>query len=383
MPKHKPDRAASGDVRHVAVVGGGVIGMSIAWRAATAGHRVSLVDAAPASGSSWVAGGMLAPVAEAWPGEEALLELGAASLWRWPSFADELSAAAGLPSGLNRAGTLVVGVDSADRTELATLADYLTGLGRTVHQRSARELRRLEPSLGPQVRAGLEVPGDLAVDNRTALAALREAASRAGVRFVLENAATVRPGKVELAESALDCDVAVIAAGSRSGALHPALHGQIRPVKGEILRLRTRPTALPPPTRTVRGPVHGRPVYLVPRPDGVVVGATQYEAGFDTEVTVAGVRDLIADAERLVPGIGEYELTEAIAGLRPGTEDNLPLLGAVEPGVLVATGHHRNGFLLAPITADAVLAMLRGEAPPAEAVAADPGRVEGGKKCTS
>lgn len=368
---------------HVVVIGGGVIGLSVAWRAASAGHRVQVVDPEPASGASFVAGGMLAPIAEAWPGEEELLELGSASLERWPAFADELSRASGLPSGLRREGTLVVGVDSADRALLDDLADYLARRGRTVTRLSGREARRREPSLGPAVRGGLDVPGDLAVDNRQALAALRAAATAAGVEFVAARAEAVRAGAVELEGSTVDCDVAVIAAGAHSGELHPALRGRIRPVKGEILRLRARSTALPPPSRTVRGPVHGRPVYLVPRDDGgLVLGATQHEVGFDTAVTVGGVRDLIADAEQVLPGIAEYELVEARAGLRPSTDDNLPVLGWLEPGVLAATAHHRGGFLLAPVTADAVLALLRGGEPDALVKAADPSRW-GGQQWTS
>ncbi|RRO17311.1 glycine oxidase ThiO [Saccharopolyspora rhizosphaerae] len=363
---------------HVVVVGGGVVGLSVAWRAAASGYRVSLVDPAPASGASHVAGGMLAPLAEAWPGEEELLELGSASLGRWPEFAEELSQASGSPSGLRTEGTLVIGVDGADREELDNVAGHLARLGRTVTRLTGRELRKLEPALGPSVRGGLEVPGDLAVDNRKALVALRAAAEAAGVEFVAERAEQVRPGAVELAGSTVSCDVVVISAGAHSGSLHPALAQKIRPVKGEILRLRKRATALPPPTRTVRGPVHGRPCYLVPRDDGgVVLGATQHEVGFDTEVTVAGVRDLLADAETVMPGIAEYTLLEATAGLRPSTADNLPVIGWLEPGVLAATGHHRGGFLLTPITADAVLALLRREQPEALIKATDPSRLGG------
>jgi glycine oxidase len=357
---------------HVAVVGGGVIGLSIAWRAAAAGFPVKVIDAAAASGASWVAGGMLAPMAEAWPGEESLLELGTASLRRWPEFAEQLGRDSGCPSGLRPDGTLVVAVDSADRDELDALASYLARFGRAANRLSGRELRRREPSLGPEVRFGLDVPGDLAVDNRAALTALRTAAESVGVEFVRAHARSVREGAVELDESTVDCDVVVIAAGAWSESLHPALRGRLRPVKGEILRVRSRATALPPPKHTVRGPVHGRPVYLVPRPDGLVIGATQYEAGFDTDVRIGGVRELIASAERLVPGITEYELLECAAGLRPTTEDNLPLVGRLEPGVFAATGHYRNGFLLAPVTAEAVLGMLGDEPPPAEIKAADP-----------
>jgi glycine oxidase len=394
----------------VVIVGGGVIGLSCAWRLAGAGLPVTLVDAAPGSGASWVAGGMLAPVTEAWPGEERLLEQGCASLARWPAFAAALAAAAqdaaaldaadaldaealaadapaaDAPAadaldadaldadargaaGLRTEGTVVAAVDAADRAELDALAAHLAGLGREVQALTGRELRRLEPALGPAVRAGLVVPGDLAVDNRRLLGMLLDVlhARQPLVRFVGQHAVAARPGRATLADgSTVDGDVVVLAAGAWSAALHPALRGRLRPVKGEIVRLRARATALPPPTRTVRAVVGGRPVYLVPRDGGrLVLGATQYEAGFDTDVTVAGVRDLLHDAELVVPGIAEYAIEEIAAGLRPATADNLPLVGELEPGVLAATGHGRNGILLAPLTADAVLAMVRGEPPPA------------------
>jgi glycine oxidase len=348
----------------VAVIGGGVIGLSCAWRLADDGVDVTLVDPLPASGASWVAGGMLAPVTEAWPGEERLLELGSRSLLRWPEFAARLSAAAGLDAGLHTGGTIVAAMDSADRAELDGLAAHLRRLGRDVTALPGRELRRLEPSLGPNVRAGLSVPGDLSVDNRALLVALRAAGDR--VKFVAAQAGAARPGAVELVDgSTVDADVVVVAAGAWSAALHPALGDRLRPVKGEIVRLRARPSAPPPPAHTVRALVSGRPVYLVPRRDGrLVLGATQYEAGFDTEVTVGGVRDLLHDAELVMPGLAEYAIEELSAGLRPVTPDNLPVIGELEPGVLAATGHGRNGLLLAPITADAVVALVRGAASP-------------------
>ncbi|WHT19940.1 glycine oxidase ThiO [Crossiella sp. CA-258035] len=360
----------------VVVVGGGVIGLSIAWQLATAGFAVRVVDPAPGTGSSWVAGGMLAPVTEAWPGEEDLLALGAASLRRWPEFAARLHTAAGRDPGLHTAGTLAVGVDAADRDELVRLAEYLTSLGREVRQLSAREVRRLEPSLGPSVRSGLDVPDDLSVDNRLLLAALRAACTATGVEFIAVEVAETLPGKVLLTNgSTVDSDVTVLAAGAWSARLCPRLDGLIRPVKGEILRLRHRHGALRPPARTIRGLVRGKPVYLVPRPDnGLVLGATQYEAGFDTEVVTGGVRDLLRDAEELVPAIAEYALIECAAGLRPGSVDNLPLLGWLEPGLLVAAGHHRNGILLAPVTAEVVLDLVAGKEITPEAQAADPGR---------
>jgi glycine oxidase len=379
----------------LAVVGAGVIGLSCAWVAARDGVAVTVVDPAPASGSSWVAGGMLAPVTEAWPGEEPLLELGSESLLRWPSFAAALASDSGVPAGLRTEGTVVVAAGAGDRAELDELAGFLARLGRDVERVSARELRRLEPAIGPDVRGGLSVPGDLAVDNRTLLAALRSGCERAGVRFVRGAARAVSTGGgpggdlmtgrassgacgvVTLADGGrLTAAEVLVAAGAHSSALHPGLAGLVRPVKGEILRLRHRPGAFPPPARTVRGLVEGRHVYLVPRDDGgLVLGATQYEAGFDTEPTVGGVRDLLRDAERLVPAIAEYTLVESSAGLRPGSPDNLPLIGRLGLGVLVATGHGRNGILLAPITSEAVLALVRGSAVPAVALAADPGRL--------
>ncbi|MFC5286919.1 glycine oxidase ThiO [Actinokineospora guangxiensis] len=346
----------------LAVVGGGVIGLACAWRLAAAGHAVRLIDPEPGRGASWVAGGMLAPVTESWPGEEAALELGSAALERWPSFAEELGV------GLLGAGTLVLAVDPADAAVLAALAGYLAGRGREVERISGRAARRLEPCLGPRVRSGLSVPGDLAVDNRELIGALLRACAAGGVRFLTAPATAVRPGVVELSDpapeapdkSTVECDAVVVAAGARSRDLHPALSGFVRPVKGEILRLRARPGVLPPPTRTVRALVSGRPVYLVPRGDGsLVLGATQHEVGYDTEVTAGGVRDLIADAEVVLPGVGEYALVESAAGLRAGSPDNVPKVGWLEPGVIAATGHHRNGLLLAPTTADAVLELVR------------------------
>jgi glycine oxidase len=366
----------------LAIVGAGVIGLSCAWRAAEAGWAVELVDPAPGSGSSWVAGGMLAPVTEAWPGEEDLLELGADSLGRWPAFAAALAEAAGTPAGLRTEGTVVVAAGAGDRAELDDLAAYLAKVGREVDVLSARELRRLEPAIGPDVRGGLSVPGDLAVDNRVLLAALRAAADRAGVRFVEAGARTVTADGVELADGRrVPADAVLVAAGAHSAALHPVLDGLVRPVKGEILRLRHRPGALVPPSRTVRAVVDGRPVYAVPRDGGgLVIGATQYETGFDTEPTVGGVRDLLRDAERVLPGVAEYALVEVTAGLRPGTPDNLPLIGSLggsagAAGPLVATGHGRNGMLLAPITVAAVLALLAGEPVPAAVLVADPARL--------
>lgn len=320
----------------VTVLGGGVIGLSVAWCAARAGFSVSVRDLGSPHAGSRVAGGMLAPVAEAWHGEETVTAQGVEALALWPAFAESLNV------GLFNNGTITVGTSPGDLADLRRIAGLFNNS--EVELLNNRAIRQLEPALGPAVRGGMLVPGDLAVDNRELLAALRKACLEAGVTF----------------DSTVDGQVTVIAAGAWSGSLHPALKDVIRPVKGEILRLTWRPGSLPPPTHTIRGSVSGRSVYLVPRKDGVVVGATQYEAGFDIDVTVAGVRDLLRDAETVLPGIAEYALTEAAVGFRAGSPDNVPVVRWLEPGVIAATGHHRNGLLLAPHTARLVVELLKG-----------------------
>lgn len=356
-------------------MGGGVIGLSVAWGAAAAGHEVTVFDPAPGRGASWVAGGMLAPVTEAWPGEEAVLELGEESLRRWPEFAKRLEADAVDP-GLSMAGTVVAAGDRADSAQLEILAEYLHRVGRSVEFISGRPLRARVPGLSTSLRSGLVVPGDLAVDNRRLLDALRLACERHGVEFRAENVTQVRPDGVATSGGAHEADAVVIAAGARSGSLHEELAGAIRPLKGEILRLRARRTSLPPPRVTVRAVVERRPIYLVPRDNGeLVVGATQYEAGFDETVGAGGVRELLEYAEHVFPSLSEYELVQAQAGLRSASVDNLPLIGRLPDGVIAASGHYRNGLLLAPVTADAVLALLAGGELPEYAREADPGRL--------
>lgn len=343
-------------MRTLAVVGGGAVGLAVAWRAAEAGWTVTVFDPAPASGASFVAGGMLAPLSEGWPGEDRVLAFGAAALAAWPGFAERLRAVAG-ESVFVATETLTVALDAADATDLRTVADWLAGFGHDLRVLDRAGVRALEPALARTVRAGLLATTEPAIDNRKVLRALETACAAADVEVRAE-------AVTDLAD--LPHDRIVLAAGAHSADLWPGL--PVRPVKGEILRLRHRPGIGAPPSRVIRARVHGRQVYLVPRADGIVVGATQYEAGFDTTVTVGGVRDLIADAETVLPGIGEYELAEASAGSRPGTPDNLPLLGPLDDRVLAATGHGRNGMLTLALTADLVPRLLDGEPPP-EAVA--------------
>ncbi|CAA0108737.1 Glycine oxidase [Mycolicibacterium vanbaalenii] len=327
--------------RTLAVVGGGVIGLAVARRAAQDGWQTR-VHRAEQRGASWVAGGMLAPHSEGWPGEERLLRLGLESLELWHrGFLDGLP-----PEVVTARQSLVVAVDRADAADLRTVGEWLSGQGHPVTlTNSARDI---EPLLAQGIRHGFAADTELAVDNRAVVDALAAHCERLGVQWA--------PPVDDLAH--LDADTVVIANGIDAPALWPGL--PVRPVKGEVLRLRWRRGCVPVPQRVIRARVHGRQVYLVPRADGVVVGATQYEHGRDTAPAVAGVRELLDDACAVVPALGEYEFAECAAGLRPMTADNLPLVGRLDERTLVAAGHGRSGFLLAPWTAEAIAAELRG-----------------------
>ena len=326
----------------LAVIGGGVIGLSVARRAALDGWTVR-VHRSDDKGASWVAGGMLAPHSEGWPGEERQLQLGLASLALWhDGFLD------GLPADVVTAReSLVVAVDRADAADLKTVGEWLAAQGQPVTPTSAA--REVEPLLAQGIRHGFVAETELAVDNRAVVEALAAHCERLGVQWA--------PPVTDLSEARADGpDFSVIANGIDAPALWPGL--PIRPVKGEVLRLRWRRGCMPVPQRVIRARVHGRQVYLVPRVDGVVVGATQYEHGRDTAPAVSGVRELLDDACAVIPALGEYELAECAAGLRPMTPDGLPIVGRLDERTLVAAGHGRNGFLLAPWTAERIAAEL-------------------------
>ncbi len=388
----------------VIVVGGGVIGTSIAWRAARSGQRVVLIDPGgddlatgdkPGAGdmASLVAAGMLGPVSESVFGEHDLLALNLHAIERFPAFNAELEDATGRRTGLRTEGTLAVAYDSGDLAALDRLTDFRHSIGLAAQRLDARQTRRLEPFLAPATRGGVLTPGDLSVDNRRYLAALRAAATAAGVETIRAAAASVAGGRVRLAPPGpaqagsppgdrreLTARHVVVAAGHATRAIDgvpPAVRAAIRPVKGQILRLR-HPGNLPHIlSHTVRAIVQGHDLYFVPRGDGeLVVGATQEERE-DRDVTVGAVADLLRDAGIAVPAVSELVFAEASAGLRPGTSDNGPVLGTVgDGGLIVAAGHYRNGILLSAVTADAVAALIGGREPHPAWAPFHPGRFD-------
>ena len=354
----------------VAIVGGGIAGLAVAWRAQERGLRTVVLERGElAGGATRVAAGMLAPISEARVGERGLLALSRASLDRFPAFVAELADASGLDPGYSAAGTLLVARDRDEAEALERELAERAAMGLPVERLLPSEARRREPALAPTLRLALDVPGDHAVDPRALSAALAVAIERAG-GALREHAEVVRVATaddervagVELAGGErVAADQVVIAAGAWAASLHgiPA-HARVpvRPVKGQIMRLRdaTGPGLL---TRVIRM----QPGYLVPRGDGrYVLGATMEEQGFDTAPTAGGIFELLRDATELVPGVSELAIEEVAAGLRPGTPDNAPALG---PGALAglqwAAGCFRHGILLAPIVGEALAASLAGE----------------------
>lgn len=353
----------------VLVVGGGLIGLVTAWRAARLGMRVTVVSAEKAGAASGVAAGMLTPATEAVFGEESLIRLGLRSQQRYPDFIAELAEDTDVDPGYRTEGTLQVGFDPDDMATLAELQQLRDRLGIRTERLTSRECRRLEPMLAPTVRGGFLAPDDHSVDPRRLSEALRAAAAARGALFVAGHVREVVGGEDAVrgvvldSGDTLDAGQVVLAAGVWSSDIVGLPEGVVpplRPVKGQLLRLRTPVGAEPLVTRTVRGLVTGSPVYLVPRAEGeVILGATQEEMGFDTRLTVGGVWEMLRDARELVPGVTELEIVETCVGLRPGPPDNEPLLGPTRVrGLHLAVGHYRHGVLLAPVTGDVMAEVL-------------------------
>jgi glycine oxidase len=347
------------------VIGAGVIGLGIAWRLAQAGCAVTVFDRGEAGhGASWAAAGMLAAAVETEPGEEPLLPLALESQRLWPDFARELEAAADISVNYRDEGTLVVALNRDDAAQLHHSYEFQKGLGLDLHWLSAAEARHREPHLKPGIAAAVWSPRDHQVENRDLGRALAIAARRAGVELVEHCAVREVLFKGGRAAGAVSergrepAEIVVLAAGAWSreiGGIPPAYLPPVRPIKGQMLALQMDPAA--PLLRHVVWLPRG---YMVPRNDGrLVIGGTVEERGFDTSLTAGGILALLEGAWRAVPTIEELPIAETWVGFRPGSRDDAPMLGPSGiDGLVVATGHHRNGILLTPVTAALISAFV-------------------------
>jgi len=333
----------------------------------------------PPAGATRVAAGMLAPVGELAFGEPELLKMTLAGAERYPDFVAELEAASGVDTGYARHGALHVALDRDEAAELRRVHELQRSLGLGAEWLPPRRCRELEPGLTPSFNGGVHAPDEAAIDPRRVTGALLAALAESGVEVrsgVEVEEALIDGGRIEGVRTAageeLRASAVVLSSGAWSGAaewLPPEARPPVRPVKGQILELRS-PDGEAPCERILAS----ERVYLVPRPDGrLIVGATTEERGFDATVTAGGVHELLREAYRLLPDVAEMELVEAMAGLRPGTPDNLPLIGrGALDGLILACGHYRNGILLAPLTAEAITALLSANPVPGPLAAAQP-----------
>jgi glycine oxidase len=351
------------------IVGGGIIGLTCAWRAAQRGARVAVVERSePPAGATRVAAGMLAPVGELAFGEPELLKLTLAASELYPDFIAELERASSVTTGYRRDGALHIALDRDEAAELRRVHELQRSLDLGAEWLPPRRCRELEPGLTPSFNGGVHAPDEASVDPRALTDALLAALNvehgvdlltGTGVEAALRDGERIVGVRTESGNE-LRATTVILAAGAWSGQvdwLPEAARPPVRPVKGQILELRSRDGSAP-----CQRIVASERIYLVPRPDGrLIAGATVEEQGFDAVVTAGGVHELLREAYRLLPEVAEMELVEAAAGLRPGTPDNLPLVGpSGVDGLLWATGHYRNGILLAPLSANALVDELEG-----------------------
>ncbi|GAB2512656.1 Hydrogen cyanide synthase subunit HcnC precursor [Corynebacterium atrinae] len=348
---------------HISVIGGGLIGLATAFRLGLRGHRVVLFDPTPARGATHHAGGMLAPTAEVVYRQEALFPLMRASAGMYPELIADVEKHSTMPTGYRTEGTIVVAADRADATHLTELADYQSMHGMTVERLSVRQARALETALHPRLAGAVSIPDDHQVAPRTLAAALLDALGNVGVDLIREEVHRLpTEGQVILSNG---LDAARLVEGLR-----------LRPVYGDIVRLRVPDHLTPPVTQVVRGVVEGRPVYVIPRADRTIaIGATSREDGRHVP-QVSGVHDLLRDAIRLVPALEECDFLGASCGARPGTPDDLPYLGRVSDRLIVSTGYFRHGILLTALAAQAAVDLIEGNEPAVDLSACLPTRFQ-------
>jgi glycine oxidase len=355
-----------------AILGGGVIGLAIGWRLAAAGRRVEIFERGAAGhGASWAAAGMLAAGSEVEPGEQGLFPLLRHSQALWPGFAAELAEASGIDVELKTEGTISVALSQDDLGHLRQIYALQQQLGVESRWLTRAEALEHEPYLNPRLPGALLVKGDHQVENRILVAALRTAFERAGGVLhegLGEVAVTTARGRAAgVAANGIEypADMVIVAAGAWTPdvlGLPAADCPPVRPVKGQMLALQMD-LAAPILTHVLWTPK----AYLVPRRNGrLLIGATTEERGFDTTITAGGMLSLLESAWRALPGVEELPIAESWVGFRPGSRDDAPILGLTgTEGLILATGHHRNGILLTPATANAIARLvLTGETDP-------------------
>jgi glycine oxidase len=350
----------------VAIIGAGVVGLGIAWRLASRAEVKIFERGSAGMGASHAAAGMLAACCEAEPGEEALVALGRDSQACWPAFAEELLRASGVDVELRREGTLVLALTADDQAELTHRLEFQRQkLDLPLQWLSAAATRAKEPHLAGKIAGSVFSPQDHQVDNRKLVAALHIAAEAAGAKIHEHRPVkeiSVQGGRangVVLEDGTVaPTDIVVLAAGAWSrtvGGLPPDRRPPVRPVKGQMLALRMDADA-PLLNHVLWAPG----AYLVPRRDGrLLVGGTVEEKGFDETITAGGMLTLLEAAWRAIPAIEDLPVEEIWVGHRPGSRDDAPILGrGPSENLFYATGHHRNGILLAPVTADAMAKLI-------------------------
>ena len=344
----------------VAVVGAGVIGLSIAWRLASRGLSAAVFDRGEAGGgTSLAATGMLAAAAEHEPGGEQLLALAMESQRLWPEFRSTIEAESNLSIDYRSEGTLIVALGRDEIERLRFRHEHQRRAGLDTSWLSGTDVRRLEPGLRPSIAAGIFCGGDHQVDPRLLIPALiRALRARSGLLFQNCQVAALETtcGRISgLATAAGFCraQTVVVAGGvwSADGFLPYAIDIPVRPLKGQALALRTTRA-----TGSLSHVIWTEQIHLGPKSDGrLIVGATMEDAGFNPAITAGGVLSLLEGVHRALPSSEEMEIEAIWSGFRPTTEDDAPILGITDvPGLLVAAGHHRNGILLAPVTAVAI-----------------------------
>jgi glycine oxidase len=342
---------------NVTVVGAGVIGYAIAYELGSRDARVRIIDRrGVGKGATRASAGVLAPYIEGHL--ESLLRLGVGSLQLYKCFIQRLRSDSQQPVEYELAGTLQVARDERESDDLEAAAQRLTTAQMPHTLINGASARQLEPMLADGVRAALLVPGHGYVAAGALMAALHTAAASRGVSVVIANVEQIEYGadgiRLVTSDGAFDTDAVVIAAGSWSGQLPMPAPPPVRPIRGQLLHLRFS-------QRVASRVIWGTQCYMVPWEDGsLLLGATIEDVGFDEEATVAGVRQLLDRACELAPVVATARLHEVRVGLRPATPDELPVIGASSTmrGVFYATGHYRNGVLLAPLTAKLIADLI-------------------------